>query len=122
MWITKFAEDKLLSIKFMFLVYIPGYAHPDVTIQTFVYDWATDVCFARRYLAERLAQLAQPARDGLAANPDYADYTGLTCLTPGRSPCLRTTPFRAYPGPFRIVLSRYQVLPRCGDSQRRTVL
>lgn len=107
-------EDKLLSIKFISLVYIPGYAHPDVTIQTFVYDWATEqpVLLEDILVEAGLPKLAQLARDGLAANPDYADYTGLDLFNAGTEPVPENySLFVLTQDHFVLFFHRYQVLP-----------
>ena len=38
---TWLVEDRLVSIKFIILVNMPDYAHPEVTVETFVYDLET---------------------------------------------------------------------------------
>jgi len=73
---TWLVEDRLVSIKFIILMNMPYYAHPDVRIETAVYDLEMQQpVLLRDILIEgSLPKLAQLARDDLAANPDYSDY------------------------------------------------
>lgn len=85
---TWLVEDGLVSIKFIILMNMPYYAHPDVRIETAVYDLERQQpVLLRDILIEgSLPKLAQLARDDLAANPDYSDYFDLDLFTSGTEP------------------------------------
>ena len=73
---TWLVGTRLVSIKFIILVIIPGYVHPDVSVETFVYDLDTgEPVFLEDILVEDgLPRLVQLAREALAGDPDYAVY------------------------------------------------
>jgi peptidoglycan/xylan/chitin deacetylase (PgdA/CDA1 family) len=111
---TWLVEDRLVSIKFIILVNMPGYAHPEVTVETFVYDLETvQPVFLEDILVEgSLPKLAQLARDDLASNPDYAGYVDLDLFTTGTEPVYDNyRRFLLTQDHFTLLFQKYQVFP-----------
>lgn len=72
-WLLK---DRLASIKFTIIKNMPYYAHPDVQIETSIYDLETEqpVLLKDIMVHGSLPKLAQIVRNSLRSNPDYEDY------------------------------------------------
>lgn len=111
---TWLVQDKLVSIKFIIVINMPDYTHPDVTIETFVYDWETEepIFLEDILVDDGLPKLAQLTRDELAANPDYADYIEIDLFTGGTEPAYENySLFMLTQEYFILLFEKNQILP-----------
>lgn len=85
---TWMVNDKLVSVKFIIFEHMPYYAHPDIRIETAVYDWETEqpILLEDILVEGSLPRLAQLVRNELRSNSKYSDYFDFDLFMTGTEP------------------------------------